>query len=461
MAPDSSFVFLRRATEAEEYLDFACQKRVLITVGSLTLRSRTPLQPSQVERALHHLFRKVAPLRLCFRRRGGVLWVCDMNREQVDFEVWQREDVVGAMEELSRYPFPTSEGPVWCARLLPDSATAACSRPDLRHAFPHACSLLVANHHGIADGFTNMFAVKALLQALDAVVDGGAVSDAQVGLFAADDATAAIVQARRHELEQDAPLLHRLKQEMDEVISSTKLIPRLHPLPAAADPHPTSRIVVRGLDQPATRRLIARCKQEGVTVNSAVVAAINVSFADMARSAGLQQDQYRLAATHSVDMRRHWPGDTSGSLGYHVLVILEQSTVPAAWREQFWQYARTTHGELRRAIQDSQVATFYVLSIEEGAIEGYFTERPPPETDYGVANMGDLDRYVPSQARHVHLTHMQVVTSCWNDPLHVQYHTLHGCFSLSLTHASDLLTQHHAHALADTILANLEAVTRL
>ncbi len=57
MARDSSFVWLRPATEMENLLDCAARKGFYTTVVGLTVRSIVPLSDHHIKETLHHMFR--------------------------------------------------------------------------------------------------------------------------------------------------------------------------------------------------------------------------------------------------------------------------------------------------------------------------------------------------------------------------------------------------------------------
>lgn len=461
MAMDSSFIWRRPATEMEELYDCANRKGLFVTVYGLTLRSSVPLTDRHVEETLRHTFRKVPSLRTCFRKRGDTLWACDMNREQLDFQVTDTRELVPVVEALLHSHFPTTEGPLWCARLLPAGAASRCSQPDLAAAFPHSRTLLLANHHGIADGTTNMFVTDAFLRVLDDVLAGKPVDDtAQLGKLVAGEETIALLAAKRKELVKDKDRLKQLQNDMLKAQQAEKLIPRAYPMPR--DPNAKCQIVLRDLDKESTQSFFRKCKQEGVTVNSGLTALFNVSLVDFVREGGLQQDFYHIHELHAVNLRRNWSGDTSGTLGLHMMGFANTTSTPAKWRDDFWKYARDLHKSLSQAIHRND-AFMYVISVslEDSPVEDHHNERPMPECDYGSANMGNADRLIPTEGQHVRLAHLLRVTSCWNDPMYYMFHTLHGSFMYSLTYNSDFLSRENAQKLVDKTFDNLMAVTQM
>lgn len=460
MAEDSSFIWLRPATDFEAVLNSANKKGYFVTVYGLTLRSAVPLTEDHIKRALLHTFRKVPTLRMCFRKRSNILWACDMNREELNFQVMDTKDVTQAIESLLHHKFPTTDGPLWCARVLPCDATVPSVRPELDADFPHTRLMLLANHHGIADGTTNMFITDAFLHILDNVVTGTAIDDTvQLGRLVAGEETDAILNARKADLEKDENHLKLLMDKIKKLKTEEKLIPRVYPMPM--DPNFRCQIVLADLDRETTQRFIKKCKKEQVTVNSGLVAVFNVGLVDFLREGGLEQDEYHINEMHTVSMRRYWSGDTAGTLGVHMMALQNIVSTPAKWRDNFWEYARIVHKKIGQMLQEKEAVMYVIkitLELQGRDKDELFDERPYPEIDYGAANMGNADRLVQTEGRQVRLTHLIRVTSCFNDPMYHLFHTLHGCLMYSLTYANDILTRETAQKLVDKTFENLRTL---
>ncbi|KAG0717013.1 hypothetical protein GWK47_008302 [Chionoecetes opilio] len=466
MASDSSFVWLRPATELEDFMDCAAKKGLFITVYGLTLRCSVPLTDAHVQEALLHTFRKVPSLRTCFRKRGDTLWACEMNREELDFQVQTSDlDAVTEMKELApaveslilHRRFPTTEGPLWCARLLHADAPGRCSLPELADAFPYSRTLLLANHHGIADGTTNMVVTDTFLCMLDNVVTGKPIDDAiQHGKLVDGEESKALLTARVEELMSDKAHFQHIKEDLKKRNLKKKLIPRAYP--RAADPDFRCQLVLRDLDKETTQSFIKKCKKEGVTVNSGLCAVFDAGIVDFVKDGGLELDLYPIRGLHTVSMRRYWSGDTSKTLGVHMLPLEIGVSTPTNWRDNFWEYARSVHKAFSQGIQEKEALMYMALMAGESDEEDHFAERPSPESDYGAANMGNIDRLIPTEGQQVRLAHMVRVTSCWNDPMYYLFHTLRGCFMCSLTYANDIMTREDAQRLVDKTFDILTAV---
>lgn len=458
MAGDSSFSWLRPATEIETLFDCANRKGYIVTVYGLSLGSASPVKDDMVKKALTHLLRKVPSLRTCFRKRDDTLWACEMKHEQLDFQVTETKDLATAAEDLFHYKFPTTEGPLWCARLLPSDAPLPCPEPEASPDFPYIRTVLLANHHGINDGTSNMLVTQTFLHILDDVIAGTPIDDgAQAGKLVAGD-TSAILAAMVGELRKDKFRLQNLKEEMRKFVTAEKLVPRAFPMPL--DPNHKVQMVLRNLDKETTQDFIKRSKQEGVTVNSAMTAIINVSLVDLVQEAGLEQDTYIIHEYHSVNMRRYWSGDTRGTLGCHMLMPHTKFPTPAKWRQSFWDYTRTVHAEIAHGVKEKNAFLYCLKVAEGGSLDSFFEERPYPESDYIVGNIGNLDRLITTKRQHVRLVQLMRSTSCWNDPSDILFHTVNGCLSFSLVYCTDYLTRETSKRLVDILFDNLRTVTQ-
>ncbi|MPC35135.1 hypothetical protein E2C01_028551 [Portunus trituberculatus] len=366
------------------------------------------------------------------------------------------------MEDLFIYEFPTTEGPLWCARLLPSTAPLPSSLPEVIAScdFPHTRILLLANHHGINDGTSNTFIAESLLHILDDMIAGNPIDDkVQIGTLADGEESKAILTVMAEKMRQDSDFQQNIIEEANKSRKTEKLIPRAYPMPRG--PNPKVQIVMQDLDKETTQNFFKRCKQEGVTVNTAMTSVINVSLVDFVREGGLEQDTYTVHELHSVNLRRYWSGNTDKTLGCHMLMPRVLHPTPAKWREGFWEYTRTIHETLLRGLEEKD-AFLYLLNVGEGIpLEKLFEERPYPECDYAIGNIGNLDRRLTTKRQHISLCHLVRSTACWNDPMYSFFHTLNGCFAYSLVYCCDVLTREMAIRFLEITFDNLKAIAQL
>lgn len=424
----------------------------------LTIRTTQPLKDEQVQAALLHLFRKVPTLRLCFRRQKDVLWACEMSREQIDFKAVNRSDQLRVQEELMDLQFNNSEGPLWCARLLEHNSCGGTTSPGLEAAFPYSRSLVLANHHGIADGTTNCRIVNHFLRILNDVIAGNPIDDReQLGELANGEETAALLAATEEEIKKNVEATEQALEEFKKHRDSEKLVQRA--FPNQDDPHYITKIVSESLDEETTSRFFRRCKQEGVTVNSGFTALVSGSMIDLVREEGLKQDNYLLQVVHSINLRRYWQGDVSRALGCHISGTAQPETLTHQWRDNFWQYTRELHTNIHESLKDKAPLKFmiyYFMVDSEEAFAEKIKGRPEMESDYAFANIGNLDPLIPTDGEHARLAHLVRSTQCWNERIILMLHSLRGRLLFNLCYTSDTLTEKQAQRLADLTFQNLK-----
>nr|XP_053641824.1 uncharacterized protein LOC128695346 isoform X2 [Cherax quadricarinatus]XP_053641825.1 uncharacterized protein LOC128695346 isoform X2 [Cherax quadricarinatus]XP_053641826.1 uncharacterized protein LOC128695346 isoform X2 [Cherax quadricarinatus] len=114
--------WIRPAMPLEEWFEMGHTHGTFLACYVLTLGSPLPLDHNHVKQALLHLYRKVPSLRLSLDTRDGVLWFKESAREKIDFEVVTDCDLDSVIASLKTYRYKSSDGPLWCARLLPAAA---------------------------------------------------------------------------------------------------------------------------------------------------------------------------------------------------------------------------------------------------------------------------------------------------------------------------------------------------
>ncbi|XP_045108441.1 uncharacterized protein LOC123503085 [Portunus trituberculatus] len=456
---ENEVTWLRPATDIETlFTQIQETAGLLVSTYGLTIRTAQPLKDEQVQEALVHLFRKVPTLRLCFRRKEDVFWTCEMKREHIDFKAVDRSDQLKLQEELMNHQFNNSEGPLWCARLLEHNSCGGTTSPGLEASFPYSRSLVLANHHGIADGTTNCRTVNCFLRILDDVIAGNPIDDSeQLGELASGEETATLLAVTEEELKENTENLEQAVEEYKKQHEKEKLIVRA--FPNQDDPNYITKIISETLDEETTSRFFRRCKQEGVTVNSGFTALTNCSLVDLVRETGMKQDNYPLQVTHAVNMRRYWQGDVSRALGCHIAVISLHETLTHQWRDNFWQYTRDLHTKVHDSLKDKgplKYWIYYFMVKGDDAVENMLKGRPEVDSDYCLANIGNLDHLIPTDGDHARLAHLVRTTQCWNERICHMLHSLRGRLLYNLCYTSDSLTEQQARRFTDLIFQNLK-----
>ena len=363
-------------------------------------------------------------------------------------------------EELMNFQFNNSEGPLWCARLLQQDSYGGSTSPGLEATFPYSRSLVLANHHGIADGTTNNRTVNFFLQILDDIIAGKPIDDSeQCGELASGEETISLLEATEHELKKNENLFKQTLEDLEKKHAKKKLVASA--FPRLDDPNFTTKLVSETLDEETTTRFFQRCKQEGVTVNSGFSALINGSLVDLLSEAGLQLDEYPILQLYAINLRRYWQGDVSRALGCHISGMEKYNVLTQQWKDNFWQQVRDHHRNIHddlKKLEPLKFLIYFLLGNGEERTKSMLKERPTPDNDQSFANIGNLDHLIPAEGEHVRLAHIVRSTQGWVDRLLHMFHSLRGRLMYNMCYTSDLLTDQEARRFTDLIFRNLKAM---
>ncbi|XP_037794506.1 uncharacterized protein LOC119589920 [Penaeus monodon] len=455
--------WLRPANVSETFFE-TCQRHGLImTAYWITVRSAAPLEEEHVRLALCHLYRKVPTLRLCLRQRcDGILWACERKGvDNIDFEVLDGCDPRDVMEDLMNRSYASHEGPLWRARLVRGAAGEDCPPEEVRASFPHTSHLVLGNHHGIADGTSNVRTYNLLLRILNDVIAGRPIDDQeQLGDFVNEAELMKMVEDKKRELEKDPETLHRLLKEKAAEMQRVPLFLQCYP-PARRGAGRRTRALHEILDEETTSRLLQRCKQEGVSVESAFTALVNGTTVDAAVLAGRGGREFLLHESHAVNLRRYLSEDAAAALGVLITVFDNSTLTPVTWREAFWDYARALHASLHaRLSQNGPVhdECLRQMAMPNDALEAVLADLPSPTHDCTTSNMGGLDARFPERGDHVQATRLARGSCSFYDFAVHFYHTFRGRFTYTYCFSASLVAEDVARTFTQALFANLRAL---
>ncbi len=132
-----------------------------------------------------------------------------------------------------------------------------------------------------------------------------------------------------------------------------------------------TRVAVRIVEEGRTRALVDRCKKEGVTVQSALIAAFTAS--QHAVQGG--EERYRRKVHVPVDMRRDMPGITADTFGFHASAMYPGHVGIGAL--PFWRRARLIHSDMQAALrgQGYHLVTRAASLIEPSLLDSLYLEK--------------------------------------------------------------------------------------
>ncbi|XP_042859124.1 uncharacterized protein LOC122245239 isoform X2 [Penaeus japonicus] len=403
-------------------------------------------------------YRKVPPLRTCFRKREDTLWLCEMEEEAVDFQVVEDADPERLMEQMMGQGYASHDGPLWRARLVRGTGGEDCPSEELRASFPHTSHLVLGNHHGIADGTSNVRTYNLLLRILNDVIAGRPIDDQeQLGEILTNEEFQAKTKVKMSELEKDPETLERLLNEKRAFDGSVPLLLQCYPPTEGTEVK--TELLIEELDEDTTRRFIQRCKKEGVSVGSAFTALVNGATIELAKRAGRTDETFKLTESHALDLRQYLSGDASKHLGVHITVLTNSVEAPAAWQESFWDYARTLHHSIHTKLsQDGHLLDSCLRELLKSThITGKVTSTKLPSQDSVCTNMRNLDALWRDDGQE-HVQATRVSRGASNLTAAHFFHTFRKRFLYSLCFSRHVLPGDIAEALTRAIFDNLRSL---
>lgn len=443
-------------TPMEEFSEIGHQRGTFLMCYQLSLCSSSPLSSEHVQESLEHLYRKVPNLRVCYGTRDGVLWFREAVNRDIDFQVVETEDVWEVMNCLRTYRYNSETGPLWCARLIPDSRVSS-----EKNGYHY--DLMLGFHHGITDGFSAMKTCGFIVSLLNDVLAGNHINDEeQLAEYTNHEETERVISEKRSLLENDLDLQKRLLSEIERK-KDTKSIFR-EAVKSAEGGKDRTRSVLRCLDEVATNKFIKKCRSEEVTVHSAFTALANVAMADLIAEVDSRRESYLLINNHVINIRRYWSGDVSRSFGCHIVAPMTIFTeVQPFAKGKFWDFARSVHLDLQKNLKEGVILQNQALaklknSPKPTARDFFYPLLP---CDFSTSNLGDVTPLVTEGGDHVKPT--KVLRSVSIHFTNASWSHLFNTFQGRLIHVLDYnnatMSKELAEKYSDNLFRRLVEVT--
>ncbi|XP_047481810.1 uncharacterized protein LOC125034172 [Penaeus chinensis] len=420
---ESGALWLHPAGGTIERLNVAAKYAQLNILVCLTINSSLPLEPAHFEEALTHLYRKISPLRACFRWREGTLWVCEALETRLDFSVLEDSDVSTAINKLLHQPFDNStEAPLWRTRLLPAAPGTPCPIPEMKEKFPHQYDFVFHFHHGLCDGLTAMVILNTFLKLLEDVVSGAPISKEQLGKFVSGEQTMDIEREVLRNLESRPEDFKRMIHET----MNTKFTPLLEQAFGISEKEsfPTGYIVT-DLEPRLLQSFQDQCQSHGVTLNSGMTSVINTALVELVADAGLVRDVYSVTSRHPVNQRRYWKGDPITDLGNHMGAMSHTMQTPLHNRNTFWEYAKQFDSEFRRKLKDGFIFQERIVMSKimpkDYSYESFYSSPPTTIYDYMFSNVlmpGIIDYGIGNKVQLTATRNVSNISNCEYSNMH-------------------------------------------
>ena len=359
-------------------------------------------------------------------------------------------------ENLNRYHFNSTTGPVWCARLVQDKEyNPMCPAQKMLNAdFPYKSHLFFGFHHGITDGFSNMHTFNFFLTILNQVLEKQQINDEiQLAEYSPGkiydhilseiknywetnpldklEANSVFIKRRAHEAN-----LPKVDQDIKETISRTRNIQRV-------------------LDKNRTEKFMDSCKEASVTVNSAFTAIASIALFELMRELGSKEDFMEVLIGHMINRRRYWGCDSSRLFGPHIGQLPQTIQVSSKSKESFWDFAKEVHKNFYEMLKNKTSFKQDLIKFEN--INNMTPIQKSSEFDFGVTNMGNLNKIISDDGKHVQISSLISTTSSdvfRSIGAHV-LQTFRGYLYCGLDYGSLFMTSETANRFADIISKHL------
>ncbi len=406
--------------------------------------------PEQVQDALETLRarHKQLGVRVRFDESGAGWYVSDgvpripvRVLARIDCDTW-----LSCLQDEYRKPFPIETGPlVRCVLVRGED------RFDV---------LLVA-HHVISDGMSLTFLMRDLLQCI-------AHPDAPVEPLPAPppiDAGTVPKPPRVKPLVKWIMNLMNRKWAKKNIRFGEAEMREMHA--AFFERNQNIRTVARELDEAATKALVARCREERVTVNAALWAAL------LAAQEEVQKDRkrYRLRSALAASTRDKLTVPVGEVLGFYASSL--SVTLPAPSRAAFWDTARAVHKAIRKALDRTDLFRMLMADgvhptlldalyfqklglLDEPLAKKFLRKMSWHRVSYGVAltNVGRVD--IPAEYGEMKLESVYGPSFYSDvDEKVVGAVTVGGKLTLTLNCSEEIVGPGAAKALLETALSRL------
>ncbi|KAK4295248.1 hypothetical protein Pmani_032176 [Petrolisthes manimaculis] len=469
--------WVRLASRMEVAFELLGQHEFMLVCCKLSLSSDLSLTHQHLTKALTHLFRKTGNLRVRFGDKDGARWLREMADENIDFQIEYERSVEEVTQSLHTHQYNTTDGPLWCARLIPITDphhqplrfSSFCSH--LTSAFPHCYHLLFGFHHSLGDGNTFNKICGAFVAILDDVVAECPIDDEkQIGKFKVNTDFDELMASQEEEIENNPALIKEYTDASKKGQPEKSLVNKILPTKSLTT-HRQTLLETQTFDCETTSEFIRRSKMEGITVNSSFSAVCNIALCDLLREKEIQHENYVISNTHLIDMRRFWDPEVAvDNLGCYISlsnrVFVEVPTDVyqerlGDWQRleveqgRFWQVARAVHCGLHQLLESKDVLrrlAFVTVCMK--------TSEPHIDRDLSFNAHGDLS-HLFSGRKHLQTTQLVNSTAIHRTPLpweHVTC-TVRGRLIHTVKYNSGLVTKDLVTRYMDHIFRRIHQVT--
>ena len=393
-----------------------------------------------------------------------------MRSPRVLFTVQHADDWMQEYESQLQAIFDTANGPLWSASLLTlpgvNNANSESHDANLQdnepRPYPFVAMLVLTFCHAISDGSSNAVFCNQFLDVLNKVVDGVEIPE--------------VPDIKLRDPMESVPLAMEKRYTTDDLTRLVSQVWNLVFAPKnqflAAYPPPSNCKEIRMrthslvLSTEDTRRLLQRCKAEGVTVHAAFTVAASLALHELIRRRRPEMAHLKVRSGHVVNFRRFLQHQYQDAYGCYMGFF--DVSVPSGpdGRCKFWQLARDTGKVIEHRLDTEMQPVTYSRLLQTfinttlWVYRQHTKEMPHVSHYFGTSNMGNLDRLFDATGKHVEVTQLVRTTNIGHDLGMVfahMFHTLRGRLMYNLDYLVAAIAEPQAREYAEKTLETLTA----
>ncbi|XP_064100143.1 uncharacterized protein LOC135211039 [Macrobrachium nipponense] len=451
--------WLWRASDGIKEVHRANDKGYGVGGYGVTFNSTKPLSQDLFREAVEHLHRKIPWLGVCLQPYKGELWYCQPLNLELNFKVLEDGDVANVLSQATKDGFKDPGNTQGTFTVICRKPSAPCLIPEVKKHFPHQYDFVISEHMGVCDGMSLSYIIKWMAVILDDLAAGRTVSDEEVVPITNNDEVSVLLTQIKDSLVHD--------KHLTEAILRTRPKPDQVPLFFQVFPRPTkagqcTKNIRRVMESKFLDPLLQRCKMEKVTVNSALMAALNIAIVNLVEEKGFAKDVCEVSCNLYTDYRRYMRPTETFHLGPFRSSMSYISAVDDSCRKNFWDYSRRVDGGVRSALNNKLTMKQYVArEMVENADKicyDYVTTVRPALHDYSLTNLGDFTPLLHNNGDHVQITAVDAI-ACIHNSLNSSLHavvTFRGRMTYNVFYATDYFTETTVNALLDELFSVLQ-----
>lgn len=179
-----------------------------------------------------------------------------------------------------------------------------------------------------------------------------------------------------------------------DMMSQPNKIPfllRIFPKPETETGERTTRHITHIVKRSVLQDLRLKAREVGATLNSCLVAVVNLAIVELAQSAGFHQSNYDISAYITTSLRRYIKKSPKQHIGPYGGALAFSSRVDDNTKKNFWKYCKTLQCELRQSLNSGLILeqeAVRALDHPNKPVEEYFTHPGSVTHEYCISNMG-------------------------------------------------------------------------